>query len=98
LRHVLATRVTVGSVTGEMQVGKPRDISLHRKTGYVQQQDLLLSNLTVREALRFSAFRRQPRHVSRKEEYKYVEVVLKLLEMDGYTDAVVGVPGEGRLL
>ncbi|OCF39347.1 ATP-binding cassette transporter [Kwoniella heveanensis CBS 569] len=96
LLDVLATRVTMGVVTGEMLVdGQQRDVSFQRKTGYVQQQDLHLQTSTVREALRFSAVLRQPKHVSKKEKYEYVEEVLKLLEMDGYADAVVGVPGEG---
>ncbi|KAL7423778.1 Multidrug resistance protein [Cryptotrichosporon argae] len=96
LLDVLATRVTMGVVTGEMLVdGRPRDVSFQRKTGYVQQQDLHLQTSTVREALRFSAVLRQPKHVSREEKYQYVEEVLKLLEMDAYADAVVGVPGEG---
>ena len=87
----------MGVVTGEMLVdGEQRDVSFQRKTGYVQQQDLHLQTSTVREALRFSAVLRQPKHISRREKYEYVEEVLKLLEMDGYADAVVGVPGEGR--
>lgn len=86
----------MGVVTGEMLVdGKQRDLSFQRKTGYVQQQDLHLETSTVREALRFSAILRQPSTVSIKEKYEYVEEVLKLLEMDGYADAVVGVPGTG---
>lgn len=97
LLDVLATRVTMGVVTGEMLVdGRPLDVSFQRKTGYVQQQDLHLLTSTVREALRFSALLRQPKHVSKQEKYEYVEEVLKLLEMDGYGDAVVGVPGEGE--
>ncbi|KAK8866202.1 hypothetical protein IAR55_001353 [Kwoniella newhampshirensis] len=96
LLDVLATRVTMGVVTGEMLVdGHQRDVSFQRKTGYVQQQDLHLQTSTVREALRFSALLRQPKRVTKKEKYEYVEEVLKLLEMDGYADAVVGVPGEG---
>lgn len=96
LLDVLATRVTMGVVTGEMLVdGFPRDISFQRKTGYVQQQDLHLETSTVREALRFSASLRQPAATPRAEKYAYVEEVLKLLEMDAYADAVVGVPGEG---
>ncbi|KLT39406.1 putative xenobiotic-transporting ATPase [Cutaneotrichosporon oleaginosum] len=96
LLDVLATRVTMGVVSGEMLVdGRPRDVSFQRKTGYVQQQDLHLETSTVREALRFSAVLRQPKTVSREEKYDYVEQVLKLLEMDAYADAVVGVPGEG---
>nr|XP_018999174.1 ATP-binding cassette transporter [Kwoniella mangroviensis CBS 8507]OCF62635.1 ATP-binding cassette transporter [Kwoniella mangroviensis CBS 8507] len=96
LLDVLATRVTMGVVTGEMLVdGNQRDVSFQRKTGYVQQQDLHLQTSTVREALRFSALLRQPKHVTKKEKHEYVEEVLKLLEMDGYANAVVGVPGEG---
>lgn len=96
LLDVLATRVTMGVVTGEMLVdGHPRDQSFQRKTGYVQQQDLHLPTSTVREALRFSAILRQPAHLSRQERLDYVEEVIKLLGMEAYADAVVGVPGEG---
>ncbi|KAI9000280.1 putative multidrug resistance ABC transporter [Gaertneriomyces semiglobifer] len=96
LLDVLATRVTMGVVTGEMLVdGQQRDTSFQRKTGYVQQQDLHLETSTVREALTFSALMRQPRHISRDEKIAYVDEVIKLLDMEDYADAVVGVPGEG---
>jgi ABC-type multidrug transport system ATPase subunit len=87
----------MGIITGEMLVdGRPRDESFQRKTGYVQQQDLHLETSTVREALRFSALLRQPRETPRSEKIAYVEEVIKLLDMQEYADAVVGVPGEGR--
>lgn len=87
----------MGVVTGEMLVdGRQRDLSFQRKTGYVQQQDLHLETSTVREALRFSAVLRQSNTISIKEKYEYVEEVLKLLEMESYADAVVGVPGTGQ--
>ncbi|OAG12301.1 putative multidrug resistance ABC transporter [Paraphaeosphaeria sporulosa] len=96
LLDCLATRTTMGVITGEMLVdGKPRDDSFQRKTGYAQQQDLHLSTSTVREALTFSAILRQPAHVPRQEKVDYVEEVIKLLEMQEYADAIVGVPGEG---
>ncbi|KAJ5774780.1 CDR ABC transporter [Penicillium paradoxum] len=96
LLDVLATRVTMGVVSGEMLVdGRPRDQSFQRKTGYVQQQDLHLYTTTVREALRFSAVLRQPAHVPHQEKLDYVEEVIKLLGMEHYADAIVGVPGEG---
>ena len=96
LLDVLATRVTMGVVSGEMLVdGRPRDQSFQRKTGYVQQQDLHLHTTTVREALRFSAVLRQPDHVPHQEKLDYVEECIKLLGMEHYADAVVGVPGEG---
>lgn len=75
--------------------GRPRDASFQRKTGYVQQQDLHLSTSTVREALNFSALLRQPAHIKKSEKLDYVEEVIKLLEMEEYAEAVVGIPGEG---
>jgi ABC-type multidrug transport system ATPase subunit len=96
LLDVLAKRVSIGVVTGDMLVnGKPLDPSFQRKTGYVQQQDLHLSTTTVREALRFSAMLRQPTSVSKKEKYNYVEDVIDMLGMQDFADAIVGTPGEG---
>ncbi|KAJ5784024.1 uncharacterized protein N7518_009701 [Penicillium psychrosexuale] len=96
LLDALATRTTMGVITGEILVdGKPRNDSFQRKTGYAQQQDLHLNTSTVREALTFSALLRQPAHVPRQEKVDYVTEVIKLLEMTEYADAVIGVPGEG---
>jgi ATP-binding cassette subfamily G (WHITE) protein 2 (PDR) len=96
LLDCLASRITMGIITGEMLVdGQPRDSSFQRKTGYVQQQDLHLLTSTVREALVFSALLRQPAHVPGKEKLAYVDEVIKLLDMSEYADAFVGVPGEG---
>ena len=96
LLDVLAGRVTMGVITGDMLVsGKARDASFQRKTGYVQQQDLHLETSTVREALRFSAYLRQPKSVSNTEKEEFVEDVIKMLNMEDFAEAVVGVPGEG---
>ncbi|XDG06438.1 hypothetical protein ABKA04_006053 [Annulohypoxylon sp. FPYF3050] len=96
LLDTLADRITMGVITGEMLVdGHLRDNSFQRKTGYVQQQDLHLSTTTVREALNFSALLRQPADVPRAEKLAYVDEVIKLLDMEEYADAVVGVLGEG---
>lgn len=96
LLDTLANRVTMGVVTGHMYVnGNPRDDSFQRSTGYAQQQDLHLETTTVREALTFSAVLRQPREVPHAKKIAYVDNVLKILEMEPYADAVVGVPGEG---
>ncbi|KAL8666924.1 MAG: hypothetical protein Q9202_001164 [Teloschistes flavicans] len=96
LLDVLASRVTMGVVTGQMLVdGRQRDSGFQRKTGYVQQQDLHLATSTVREALHFSALLRQPTTTPKQEKLAYVDEVIKVLEMESYADAVVGVPGEG---
>ncbi|KAK7706065.1 hypothetical protein SLS57_009846 [Botryosphaeria dothidea] len=96
LLDVLAQRTSMGVITGDMLVnGRPLDSSFQRKTGYVQQQDLHLETATVRESLRFSAMLRQPKTVSQEEKYAYVEDVIKMLNMEDFAEAVVGVPGEG---
>ncbi|KAL7785856.1 ABC-2 type transporter domain-containing protein [Trichoderma ceciliae] len=96
LLDVLAQRTTIGVITGDMLVnGRPRDPSFQRNTGYVQQQDLHLETATVRESLRFSAVLRQPKSVSKEEKYAFVEEVIKMLNMEEFANAVVGVPGEG---
>lgn len=96
LLDVLASRTTMGVVTGQMLVdGRERDTGFQRKTGYVQQQDLHLATSTVREALTFSAVLRQSKNIPRSEKLAYVDEVIKVLEMEAYADAVVGVPGEG---
>ncbi|KAK6527856.1 hypothetical protein TWF281_009128 [Arthrobotrys megalospora] len=96
LLDVLASRTTVGVISGNMFVdGRDRDESFQRKTGYVQQQDLHLHSSTVREAMEFSALLRQPPHYSYKEKMAHVDYVIDLLGMGHYADAVVGVPGSG---
>ncbi|KAJ5640829.1 ABC multidrug transporter A-2 [Penicillium herquei] len=96
LLDVLADRVTMGVITGEMLVdGRQRDSSFQRKTGYVQQQDLHLETSTVREALTFSALLRQPHSIPYAEKIAYVEEVIKMLDMQEYAEAVVGILGEG---
>lgn len=86
----------MGIISGDMLVdGYQRDSSFQRKTGYVQQQDLHLETATVRESLTFSALLRQSSKIPREEKIAYVEEVIKLLEMQDYAEAVVGVPGEG---
>jgi ATP-binding cassette subfamily G (WHITE) protein 2 (PDR) len=96
LLDVLAQLVSMGVFTGDMLVsGKPLDESFQRKTGYVQQLDLHLETTTVREALQFSAMLRQPKTVSKKEKYEFVEDVIKMLNIQDFAEAVVGVPEEG---
>nr|RBR01087.1 hypothetical protein FVER53263_10580 [Fusarium verticillioides] len=96
LLDVLADRVTMGVITGDILVnGLSRGKSFQRTTGYVQQQDIHLETSTVREALRFSAVLRQPTAVSIQDKVDYVEEVINLLEMGPYANAVIGVPGKG---
>lgn len=54
-----------------------------------------METTTVREALRFSAMLRQPKSVPKSEKYLFVEEVIDMLNMRDFSEAVVGVPGEG---
>jgi len=86
----------MGVISGDMFVdGHIRDESFQRKTGYAMQQDIHLSTSTVREALEFSALLRQPPEYKHAERLAYVDQVIRLLDMEQYADAVVGVPGSG---
>lgn len=97
LLNTLSERLTSGIITNGVRMvnGKALDSSFQRSIGYVQQQDLHLQTSTVREALKFSAYLRQPSSVSKAEKDDYVDYIIQLLEMERYADAVVGVPGEG---
>ncbi|KAJ9614979.1 hypothetical protein H2200_001053 [Cladophialophora chaetospira] len=87
---------THGKQSGNILVnGKPLLSSFQRMTGYAQQQDLHLPTCTIREALRFSAFLRQPSSITDEEKYAYVEKVIEILHMEQFSDAIVGRPGEG---
>ena len=86
----------MGVISGNMLVdGRERDDSFQRKTGYAMQQDIHLETSTVREALEFSALLRQPPEFTRQEKLAYVDYVIRMLDMEPYADAVVGVPGSG---
>ncbi|GAM17381.1 hypothetical protein SAMD00019534_005560 [Acytostelium subglobosum LB1] len=91
LLDVLSKRKTLGVVEGKTMLnGRPLDIDFERITGYVEQMDVHNPNLTVREALRFSAKLRQDPAVSLDEKYKYVENVLEMMEMKHLGDALIG--------
>ncbi|KAI5956616.1 hypothetical protein KGF54_001091 [Candida jiufengensis] len=82
LLNCLSERVTSGTITDGVRLvnGHALDSSFQRSIGHVQQQDLHLPTSTVREALQFSAYLRQPRQVSKKEKDDYVDYVIDLLD------------------
>jgi len=96
LLDTLAQRISVGVVSGDISIsGRSLESSFQRKMGYVQQQDVHLETSTVREALQFSALLRRPKTISKTDKYRHVESVIDMLDMHQFSDAVVGVPGEG---
>ncbi|CCO36958.1 Brefeldin A resistance protein [Rhizoctonia solani AG-1 IB] len=96
LLDVLAGRKTIGVIHGEVLIGgKHTGVAFQRGTAYCEQLDVHESTATVREALRFSAYLRQPYEVSKEEKDVYVEEVIALLEMEDIADAMIGQPGVG---
>lgn len=96
LLNTLAQRISMGVVTGDMLVnGNKLDDSFSRRTGYVQQQDVHISQVTVRESLVFAARLRRSNDVSDAEKLDYVEKIIAVLDMSEYADAIVGIPGAG---
>ncbi|KAI8330865.1 ABC-2 type transporter-domain-containing protein [Chlamydoabsidia padenii] len=91
LLDVLAQRKTIGKIEGRIYMnGEPLGNDFERVTGYCEQMDVHNPNATVREALRFSAYLRQPADVSIEEKNEYVEQIIKLMEMEKIADALVG--------
>jgi ABC-type multidrug transport system ATPase subunit len=96
LLNALAKQLSVGVVTGDILLdGQMLPPGFERNCGYVLQQDLHVETSTVREALQFSALLRQPRSTMKEEKLGFVEEVIKILGMQEFADAVVGVPGQG---
>lgn len=98
LLDVLSQRKSQGQVEGRMQLNS-RDISpgFARSCGFCMQQDIHEPFSTVREALQFSAYLRQPTHVSLGEKMEYVEHIIRLLELQPIANAIIGEAGDGKL-
>lgn len=96
LLNVLAQRINMGVITGDMLVnGKDLPASFNRSCGYVAQADNHMAELSVRESLRFAAQLRQPKSVPLEEKLEYVEKIITLLGMQNYAEALVGKTGRG---
>jgi ATP-binding cassette subfamily G (WHITE) protein 2 (SNQ2) len=96
LLNVLSQRVDMGTITGDFLVnGAKLDTSFRRSTGYVQQQDLHVAELTVRESLQFAARLRRAKSVPDSEKLDYVEKIIAILSMESYAEAIIGESGAG---
>ena len=96
LLDVLASRKTLGIIEGDVKIGgQVPDISFQKGTAYVEQADVHEWTTTIREAMRYSAYLRQPATVSKEEKDDYVEEIIELLELQDLADAMIGFPGYG---
>ncbi|KAF2834669.1 ABC transporter CDR4 [Patellaria atrata CBS 101060] len=98
LMKVLSGRASIGIISGQILIhGRPRDVGFQRKVGYVQRNCLQSHSTTVREALLSSAALRQPASVSTEDRRTYVEEIIRMMDMDEFADAVIGVPSQDHL-
>ena len=87
---VLAQRKNIGVVSGTLLLdGKPLGVDFARTTAYAEQMDVHEETETVREAMRFSAYLRQPAGVTKEAKDQYVEEMLERLELQDLADALV---------
>jgi ATP-binding cassette, subfamily G (WHITE), member 2, SNQ2 len=87
---VLAKRKNIGTVRGDILVdGHHTGPDFARSTAYAEQMDVHEGTATVREAMRFSAYLRQPFDVPKEEKNAYVEEIIELLELHDFADAIV---------
>ncbi|KAJ3509385.1 hypothetical protein NLJ89_g5251 [Agrocybe chaxingu] len=87
---VLAQRKNIGVISGDILVdGRPLPPDFARGTAYAEQMDVHEGTATVREAMRFSAYLRQPASVSEEEKNQYVEEMIELLELQDISEALV---------
>jgi ATP-binding cassette, subfamily G (WHITE), member 2, SNQ2 len=87
---VLAQRKNIGVVSGDILVnGRPTGPDFARSTAYAEQMDIHEGTATVREAMRFSAYLRQPFEVPKEEKDTYVEEMIELLELQEFADVVI---------
>ncbi|KDQ63068.1 hypothetical protein JAAARDRAFT_202584 [Jaapia argillacea MUCL 33604] len=87
---VLAQRKNIGVISGDLLVdGRPLDAGFARGTAYAEQMDVHEGTATVREAMRFSAYLRQPASVPISEKNAYVEEMIELLELQDLSEALI---------
>ncbi|KAL9966625.1 hypothetical protein ACROYT_G024728 [Oculina patagonica] len=98
LMNVLAHR-NIGQmdVRGTVEVNdRPIGIEINALSAYVQQEDLFIGSLTVREHLTFQAFLRMEKHVPNKQRKERVEEVILQLGLTKCADTYIGIPGRLR--
>eukprot|EP00117_Sycon_ciliatum_P019578 scpid51410/ scgid3350/ Protein white len=78
-------------VNGEILInGKPAGKKIGSISAYVQQEDLFLITLTVREHLRFQATLRMGTHLSLEQRYQRVEEVIGELGLQSCSNSQIG--------
>ena len=97
LLDILARKAKTGIVSGDMFVNGrdiPDEAIYRRVVGYVDQEDTLLSTLTVYEAVLYSALLRLPREMSRQAKVFRTLETMNELGILGIKDSRIGESGK----
>ncbi|XP_032239520.1 protein white isoform X2 [Nematostella vectensis] len=98
LMNVLAHRnIANMKVCGTVKVnGRAVGLDINTISAYVQQEDLFIGKLTVREHLIFNALLRMEKHFTKRQRLERVEQILDELGLRRCADTLIGVPGRIR--
>ena len=94
--ELLAKKMRKGDMKGEVYVnGDIQDMkSMKFLSGFVDQEDILLGTLTVRETLMYSAMLRLPPSMSYEAKKLRVQQTMDELDISSIADRLIGVPGK----
>lgn len=92
LLNVLAGRIGAGALEGVITINDRLRSPATWKSiiGYVEQEDLMYQNLTVRETLTFAAMMRLPYSMSYEEKIKRVDDVISELALGNCENTIIG--------
>ncbi len=91
LLNVLAGRADYGTLQGSVLAsGSKRDSSWKHIAAYVEQDDILYADLTVRETLLFAAKLRLPDKMSEEEKIRRTDFVLESLGLSHIANSRIG--------
>ncbi|KAG8706846.1 hypothetical protein FRC11_007915 [Ceratobasidium sp. 423] len=97
LLDVLAGRKPISVIHGDVLIGGERtSVAFQRGTAYCEQPDVHEPTATVREALRFRAYLRQPYEVPKEERNAYVEEPSVGLGVEARERVTIGVELAGK--
>nr|XP_019047681.1 ATP-dependent permease [Kwoniella bestiolae CBS 10118]OCF26611.1 ATP-dependent permease [Kwoniella bestiolae CBS 10118] len=97
LLDILARKAKSGRISGDMYVNGrtiPDEATFRRVVGYVDQEDTLLSTLTVYEAVLYSALLRLPRDMSHQAKVFRTLETMNELGILGIKDSRIGESGK----
>ncbi|GAM29228.1 hypothetical protein SAMD00019534_124040 [Acytostelium subglobosum LB1] len=92
LLDVLSKRKNIGVIKGDIMINNVpiENINITRFAAYVEQQDVLSANLTVKEAIYFSALCRLPDSFLNEDKIKLVDDILKVLSLTKLANVKIG--------